>query len=313
MAATAAKSSFVPLPVSLAATIARYHIAPEAGPDGDDDAHMAVELAQAAHRVRLVNLWRIPPGSRVLEIGCGQGTLTAVLAEAVGPEGRVDAVDPGSPDYGAPWTLGQAQARLSASPVGGRIAWHNAEPGAFLAAAADRDDGDGPPASWDVVVLGHCIWYFASPDTLSAMLAALRGRAATLLVAEYALTAADKAAVPHVLASMARAFLEAHNEASEANIRCLASPQGITEAARAAGWRLDGEDTVVPDEALQDGSWEAGSVKSAAFLDEIAAHVREAPVQALLRSSRDAVIGAMAALGGGSKVRTMDVWVARFN
>lgn len=299
---TVTTTPFVPLPLSVAATVARYHIAPE----GNADAHIAVELPQAEHRIRLVNQWRIPPGSRVLEIGCGQGTLTAVLAEAVGPEGRVDAVDPGSLDYGAPWTLGQAQAHLSASPVGGRIAWYNADPEAFLTS------GGGADGEWDVVVLGHCIWYFASPETLSAILAALSDRAATLLIAEYALTAAEKAAVPHVLASMARAFLEAHNKASEANIRCLLSPQSITEAARASGWSLDEEAILIPDEALQDGSWETGSVKSASFLDEIATHVKETPVQSLLRSSRDAVIGSVAALQG-SKVRTMDVWVARFN
>lgn len=34
------------------------------------------------------------------QLGCGQGDTTAVLAEAVGDEGRVTAVDPGSLDYG---------------------------------------------------------------------------------------------------------------------------------------------------------------------------------------------------------------------
>lgn len=31
---------------------------------------------------------------------CGQGDCTIVLADAVGEGGHVDAVDPGSPDYG---------------------------------------------------------------------------------------------------------------------------------------------------------------------------------------------------------------------
>ncbi|KAJ6441117.1 Histone-fold protein [Purpureocillium lavendulum] len=291
---------FSPLAISAAKTIAQYHIAPEASPHGQH----AVEVPQAEHRIQLVNHWRIPRGSRVLEIGCGQGTLTAVLAEAVGPDGHVDAVDPGSPDYGAPWTLGQAQAHLSAGPVGGRIAWHNAEPEAFL---AGRDGGD----KWDFVVLGHCIWYFAAPEVLTSLLVALRGRAGTLLIAEYALTATEKAAVPHVLASMARAFLEAHNEASEANIRCLLSPGVITDLAQESGWHLDSEAIVVPGEALQDGSWETGSVKSKSFLEEITKHVDDTAVQSLLRSSRDAVTRAVVALHEND-VRTMDVWVARF-
>src|SRR5689334_16977889 len=95
--------------------LARYHLhSPE---------HFTVELVQAEHRIKLINSWnRLPssastttatavikPGSRVLELGCGQGTATTVLAEAVGPSGHVDAVDPGSLDYGSPLTLGQAQ------------------------------------------------------------------------------------------------------------------------------------------------------------------------------------------------------------
>lgn len=40
-----------------------------------------------------LELWAIKPGMRVLEPGCGSGRLTAVLAEAVGPEGEVVACD----------------------------------------------------------------------------------------------------------------------------------------------------------------------------------------------------------------------------
>lgn len=57
-------------------------------------------VAQMQHRLALVAFWAIQPGSRVLEIGCGQGDCTIVLADAVGEEGHVDAVDPGLPDYG---------------------------------------------------------------------------------------------------------------------------------------------------------------------------------------------------------------------
>jgi len=53
------------------------------------------------HRLSLVSLFDIQPDSRVLEIGCGQGDCTVVLADAVGDGGgHVDAVDPGAPDYG---------------------------------------------------------------------------------------------------------------------------------------------------------------------------------------------------------------------
>lgn len=55
---------------------------------------------QMQHRIDLAAFWNIRQGSRVLEIGCGQGDCTIALADAVGESGYVDAVDPGAPDYG---------------------------------------------------------------------------------------------------------------------------------------------------------------------------------------------------------------------
>jgi hypothetical protein len=55
---------------------------------------------QQTHRRALVSFWDIKPGSRVLELGGGQGDCTIVLAKAVGETGHVDAVDPGAADYG---------------------------------------------------------------------------------------------------------------------------------------------------------------------------------------------------------------------
>ena len=57
---------------------------------------------QFEHRVNIVKSWNILPGSRVLEIGPGQGDCTIVLATAVGESGHVDAVDPAPLNYGKP-------------------------------------------------------------------------------------------------------------------------------------------------------------------------------------------------------------------
>ncbi len=57
-------------------------------------------MAQIEHRRALVSFWDIQPNSRVLEIGCGQGDTTVVLADAVKENGHVVAVDPGALDYG---------------------------------------------------------------------------------------------------------------------------------------------------------------------------------------------------------------------
>lgn len=286
-------TSFQPIPASAAKTIASYF------PTPPSQAH--IEIGQAEHRIQLINLWQIAPGSRILEIGCGQGNCTAVLAEAVGPSGHIDAVDPGSPDYGAPFTLAQAQAHLSASPVGDRITWHYADPVEFLVEQSTK--------SWDLVVFAHCIWYFASPDVLANMLTQLRGRAKRLLVAEYALAATERSAVPHVLAAVARATLEAHNETSDANIRCLLSPGDIKTVASRAGWVLEQEGIVIPADGLLDGHWETSAVTDESFLEEIETHVKDSKLKTVLRSSRDAVVSSLVS-SGVEKARTMDVWVA---
>ena len=267
-----------------------------------NEKHMNIEVGQAVHRVRLLDHWQIPQGSTVLEIGCGQGTTTAALAVQTGPDGHVDAVDPASPDYGSPFTLGQAQAHISKGEMGGRITWHCEDPVEFL----EKREGK----TWDFVVFAHSIWYFDGPHVLARMLKALRGRAKTLLVAEYALKATEKTALPHVMSAVARATLEAHNPDSAANIRCLLSPSAIKAAAAEQGWTLSDENNVVPEAMVPDGGWESSTVKSEAFLKEIDKHVADAKVASVLRSTRDGVCAAMEALGG-EKVKTMDVWVAK--
>ncbi|KAI5460453.1 hypothetical protein BGZ63DRAFT_424958 [Mariannaea sp. PMI_226] len=258
---------------------------------------------QAIHRIRLLNHWRIPSGSRVLEIGCGQGNCTEVLAEAVGQNGHVDAVDPGDPEYGAPVTLREAQNGISRGKLGSRITWHQAQPVEFL-----RDHGD---EKWDYAVFAHSIWYFDLPDTLATMLKSLKGRVREVLVAEYSLTATEKAAEPHVLAAVARATLEAYNKSSDANIRCLMSPRAIKKICVEQDWNIISEDVVVPETGLLDGHWETGMVKSDEFLKDLDNYVDDPKIAMVLLSSRDAIIDAIERLQGEA-VRTMDVWVARF-
>lgn len=82
---------------SKAENLAQYFI--ETRPEGSTKSSPSL-VAQIEHRIKLVSFWSIIPGSRVLEIGCGQGDCTIALADAVGENGHVDAVDPGAPDYG---------------------------------------------------------------------------------------------------------------------------------------------------------------------------------------------------------------------
>ena len=49
---------------------------------------------QAVDGTKLLELLSIPEGSTVLDLGCGTGNLTAVMAERVGSQGHVVGVDP---------------------------------------------------------------------------------------------------------------------------------------------------------------------------------------------------------------------------
>lgn len=295
-------STSPPLSLDLASKIAGYAI------QTPEHSNASVELSQAEHRVRLLQAWHptIVAGTRVLELGCGQGTCTQALVEAVGETGHVDAVDPGSLDYGAPFTLGQAQGHLSAGPVGSRITWHQADPVAFLEQSSSK--------TWDVAVLAHCIWYFESPEVLGAILKALKGRATTLCVAEYAFHASNLEAVPHVLSTLTRATLEAHRPvgSSSENIQTPLTPATIKQIASENGWTVQKESNVVPDAALDDGRWETGTVLGKKFLQTAGENIKDQRVMAVLQSARDAVVTAVEGIGGAKKVRTMDVWTAAF-
>jgi len=62
--------------------------------------HLNTQIGQTLERIELVQRWDIKEGDVVLEIGCGQGDTTGVLATAVGQNGKVVAIDPGALDYG---------------------------------------------------------------------------------------------------------------------------------------------------------------------------------------------------------------------
>lgn len=306
------------VPLSSASKIADYHIPP---PTGHTPVSRSIELSQAVHRINLINAWgsaAIRPGSQILELGCGQGTCTAVLAEAVqvsqsqdSASGHVTALDPAPSTYGAPFTLGQAQSHLRTSslvPAGIRsaITFHlEADLSSFLSRPENKD------AKWDTAVLAHCIWYFPSPlEVLESILLALKGRAERVCIAEYALQASDPKAAPHVLTALARAALEAHKPNSTENIQGLVSPRGLKEVAARTGWRVEREAVVVPEKDLSDGYWETGGVVSEEFVKEIDRDVEDERVKGMLRAARDATVAAVNMVGGVKEVRTMDVWAA---
>jgi len=62
----------------------------------------------------------VEPGSRVLDVGCGCGATTLDFAQAVGPAGRVTALDISGP------MLAEGRARAKAAGIG-NVDWRQAD------------------------------------------------------------------------------------------------------------------------------------------------------------------------------------------
>jgi len=236
----------------------------------------------------------------VLEIGCGQGDSTVVLADAVGETGHVDAYDPASPDYGRPITLGQAQALVKEGELGPRITFHRTLPPAS-------------ENSYDFIVLSHSIYYFASPAILPALLSSLPP-STHLCIAEWSLHSSSPASVPHVLTALLLSLLESKREVeSSGNIRTVLSPSQISSAVEAVGWVKESSELQPTGEGLRHAYWEARDIlaKREKILNGEGMRLEEGE-RTVVRAMFDAIAQGVEGLGGLEGVKCMDVWVAKF-
>ncbi|KAM4064467.1 methyltransferase [Hirsutella rhossiliensis] len=273
--------------------------------DQDEPEH---NLAAIEHRQRLIKSWKIPQGSKVLEVGPGQGDFTVCLADAVGPTGQVVAVDPAPLDWGTP-DYRTAQGFVLRSPLGSRIQFVQADPIDFLDAPTTATK------SFDFIVFCHSIWYFSQPSFLPTMLSKARPCVANVLIAEYSLSTSHPSAVPHVLASLAANAVESfRGEDSKRNIRCALTPLRMIEAAEEVGWALSHEETVTPGEKQLDAFREVNMIlKSRLFKADMESVQAGDKVKTMLQSMTYAVKASVDRLDGRlESVRNMDVWVARF-
>ncbi|EGX88529.1 SAM-dependent methyltransferase, putative [Cordyceps militaris CM01] len=285
-----------------AATIARLSL--------HDPAHFGIQHSQTLHRLALLQHWNIATDAKVLELGCGQGDCTTVLANAVGEGGKVVAVDPADLDYGAPYTLGQAQGHISQGPFGSRITWVQ-QPTLDYLSSLQPSSSSSPV--FDATVLAHSLWYFASPSLILSTLSAIKQHSKRLHLAEWSLAATHPSAQPHVLASLTQAALECRKENSISNVRTVLGPKRLTELAVAAGWKLESETRVQAGEGLLDGRWEVSACLDSSFEEEVEEQVKDGRERAVVLALRDACEASLGGIEGGQKgVKTMDIWVANF-
>ncbi|MGW6929631.1 methyltransferase domain-containing protein [Lentzea sp. NPDC054927] len=200
-----------------------------------------IQVVQTRYRIDLARTWQIPEGARVLEIGCGQGDMTAVLADRVGPGGRVVGTDVAPPDYGAPVTVGESARHLLDGPLGDRVDMR------YETDVLTDEAGTG----YDLVVLAHCSWYFASGDLLERTLKKARELGTRLCFAEWNPEPARPDQIPHLLAVLAQDRMAE----TDGNVRAPLTRATLLAALGRAGWQVD-EIVDVDTSALQDADWE---------------------------------------------------------
>ncbi|CAD6892550.1 unnamed protein product [Tilletia laevis] len=225
----------------------------------DSTAFQAVHPVQIEHRVEIAKrFFGTGPGcgavdvhsKSLLEVGCGQGDMSIVLAEMVGEGATVVGLYPAPLTYGAPMNLGQAQAILKSSAVGSRLHFVRGDVPSYFSKKADGT----PTPSFEAAVVVHSLFYFPSEAALFESLTILRKANPPikhLCLAEWALTTSNPTAIPHLLAIFAQSFLPK----ADANVQTIFSPVQLKKLAERAGWKLKSE-SVIANPGIQDGRWE---------------------------------------------------------
>ncbi|MCT6817255.1 MAG: class I SAM-dependent methyltransferase [Lysinibacillus fusiformis] len=227
-----------------------------------------IQQIQLRHRFELVKAFGIQEGMRVLEIGCGQGNTTVVLADIVGDTGHVLALDIAASDYGAPLTLAQAHAQIQSSPLGKRISFHLETD--FLTFHLLEDI--------DVVVLSHSSWYFKSMEQLLQYFQRAKQLGVKLCFAEWDMAYTSLQQRSHFCAVSILALYSAFIE-NEGNIQNVWSKSQSLAIAETANFQLK-KSVIVEADYLQDGGWERD------YANAIADEFEKAPlsIQALIKS-----------------------------
>ncbi|OHE96168.1 SAM-dependent methyltransferase [Colletotrichum orchidophilum] len=304
----------------------------ESYPHSPSQLHTVI-IPQLTHRLRLSTLWSIAPGTRVLDIGCGQGDSALVLSHAVAPPsttgdgnntthtgpapvpGHVTALDPAPGAYGSPFTLAQAQSHISSSPHGAHITFHQSDAPSYLASHSAE--------TFDSATLCHSLWYFSSGAAISSLFDALytssseqhQHQIKRLCFAEYAFKARTPAQKPHEMAVAAQKRFYALQAdkgftLDQGNIRGALDPEEILALAEKAGWRLK-DRGVVDTPGLLDGQWEVAAVLDPSWAEGIIKEgLGKEAEEELLGYVSDIQAAVSELKKTGDKATTMDaVWV----
>jgi SAM-dependent methyltransferase len=213
----------------------------------------AIQEIQTNHRMKLIEKWGIQPGQKLLEIGCGQGDMTAALAYAVGAHGKITAIDSAPRGYGAPLTIGASMDRLKATKLGKVI-----EP--YFSQNLLTDSSILNHEKFDGVVFAHCSWYFHSLEEFAQTLAIAQPHAEKIFFAEWDLCIRLPEQTGHFIAVMAQAAYSALRQSAETNIKTLISKQDLAAIAESLRLAIQAEGSF-DSGAMQDGEWEISAAR----------------------------------------------------
>jgi SAM-dependent methyltransferase len=218
-----------------------------------------IQRRQIDFRMRLIESWAISAGARILEIGCGQGDMTIALANAVGEDGHVTAIDIADENYGAPSTIGESTKRVATGPLGRRIDFRL---GFDILSPEKRFETN----QFDVAVLSHSMWYFASVEAVLETPATIQPWSSGLCLAEWRLapTAIDQ--LGHLLSVLIQGQVELLKSDSESNIRSPFSLEQLQDALPSAGWHVRSTE-VLESSGMDDGQWEISHCLSHSLAD----------------------------------------------
>jgi SAM-dependent methyltransferase len=212
-----------------------------------------IQEIQTNHRMKLIRKWGIKSGQKILEIGCGQGDMTAALAYVVGNNGKIIAIDIAPREYGAPLTIGESMDRLKATKLGTAI-----EP--YFSHNLLIDISILENRTFDGVVFAHCSWYFHSIEEFTKILKIVKQYAKKIFFSEWDLCIRLPEQIGHFIAAMVQGEYSAFQEMEKINIKTLISKQDISAIVESLNLTIK-EEGSFDSGNMQDGEWEISSAR----------------------------------------------------
>lgn len=279
----------------------------------DKELEPMVYVPRFKQRLSILKAWSISPGKQVLDIGCGQGESCITLALELGPSSHITGIDTARPDYGIPYTVSQAHAKVASSPLGEQINFLQTD-AETLMKSLNRQLG----TVFDAVTLCHSLWYFPTKDSVYELFVTLaEAGISKIYLAEYNFQASISSQIPHVLAAKAQALFHSFKVPREPgtrtlNVRAAPDVKTVLDAAHQAGFGVGRQGTFTPEPDMLEGHFEARYVTKEVFAERVR-------VEGFPKEQEDEVLAyqplvekAMAEMreSGIEKVRAMDTWWA---